>query len=568
MIKVVTVEQMRSIEKATDAAGVSYAQMMQHAGRAVADVVKELLDDDAQDNRVAVLVGPGNNGGDGLVAARILKEETDAEVGCYLLKARDDSDEVFATARDAGVFIAVAEDDQRWRALNNLVSTADVVVDALLGTGARLPIEGDMQKLLKQASSALVHLPYGLDADGAGLTCPSNPAAPEGRRAAVVAVDCPSGLDCDTGALDPLAIQADITVTFAAAKFGQFIFPGAEAVGALFVAGIGTPAKLTELAAVDVELADGAGVVGLLPARPRNSHKGTFGHVMVVAGSVNYTGAAALSAQAAYRAGAGLVTLAVPQAIYPILASQLRETIWLLLPHDMGVISSAALEVFHEEAGEVDAMLLGPGLGREEATAEFMRGLFQGDQQAKKGSIGFGVHSREQPEVAGESNGLTGPLVVDADGLNLLSHMDGWWKLLPAGSILTPHPGEMARLCDMEMDAVQSDRWNVARSRAQKWNCVVVLKGAFTVIAGPDGHIVTMPFATDALATAGTGDVLSGCITGLLAQGLAPFDAAVAGAYVHGLAGQIASGQMSSRSVMAGDVLDALAEAFEATTGL
>lgn len=562
MVKIVTVEQMKAIEKATDAAGVSYAEMMQHAGRAVAEVIKGTFEDDSTGRRIAVLVGPGNNGGDGLVAARILAEETDVEVGCYLLAARPDSDEVYTAAVGAGVFVANAEDDQRWRVLKNLVGNADVVVDALLGTGARLPIEGDLAKILNHAASVLQKPASGdLEGDPLGVVWPSAPIIVDRKQAFVVAVDCPSGLNCDTGEIDPLALPADITVTFAAAKPGQLTFPGAAAVGELIVAGIGTPANLDEAAGINLELATGSGVARLLPERGADSHKGTYGRALLVAGSVNYTGAAALAALGAYRAGAGLVTLAVPQPIYPILAASIREATWLLLPHTMGIVNGAALDVLKGESGDFDAMLLGPGLSQEEDSLEFVRGLLQGERRAKKGSLGFAA-SRVEDQDAQAGWELDVPLLIDADGLNLLAQIDDWSELVPTNTILTPHPGEMSRLTGMAIDQVNADRIGIATEKAREWKCVVVLKGAFTIIAGPDGQATVLPFAVDALATAGTGDVLSGLIVGLLAQGVAPYEAAVAGGYVHGLAGRIAGDNASSRSVIAGDVLAAIPDAF------
>lgn len=554
MIKIVSVEQMRAIEQATDAAGTSYDQMMQLAGRAVAEVVKLLLGENPSEKRVAVLVGPGNNGGDGLVAARILKEEVGAEVGCYLSRRRGDDDPVFKAAEAAGVFIAVSEDDQRWRVLKNLVANADVVIDALLGIGARLPVEGDLKKILQHSAAALERdrLPAEV------VAWPAAPLQPPRPGPVVVAVDCPSGLNSDTGELDPAAISADITITFAAAKFGHLLLPGAEAVGELVVAPIGTPGDLPELVAITSELATGRGVAALLPKRPPTGHKGTFGRAVIVAGSVNYTGAAALAGFAAYRAGAGLVSLAVPQAIYPILAAQLPEATWLLLPHELGVINAAALDVFQEEVGDLDALLIGPGLGREEQTLRFMRGLLYGHDQASRGRIGF---RGSQAVSAGENNDrreLPASLIIDADGLNLLSQIDDWWKTLPPETVLTPHPGEMARLTGFSREEILRDRFAVARKKAAEWNCVVVLKSAFTVVAAPDSRIVVSPFATDALATAGTGDVLAGLLVGLMAQGASPFDAAVAATYIHGLAGKLAGDAASTRSVLAGDVLRAV----------
>jgi hydroxyethylthiazole kinase-like uncharacterized protein yjeF len=552
MIKIVSVEQMQAIERATDAAGTSYDEMMQHAGRAVAEAIKSLLGDETATKRVAVLVGPGNNGGDGLVAARILKEETKAEIGCYLLKPRSEDDQVFTAARDAEVALTLAEDDQRWRVLKKLVGNADILVDALLGTGARLPIRDNLKKLLDYTSNAL-HRSQGGET-GAPLIWPRSPHPGTLQKTIVVAVDCPSGLDCDTGELDKSAIPADYTVTFAGAKTGQFIFPGAAAIGELIVADIHTPPDLPEVEAITTELATGQGIKALLPARPLDGHKGTFGRAVIIGGSVNYTGAAALSGEAAYRVGAGLVTMAVPQAIYPILAAQLRETTWLLLPHTMGVINDAAINILLTEVGEAEAWLIGPGISHEEETAAFLRGLLKADHRPKKGNIGFGRTDLSEPD-----NGQTPdfpPLVIDADGLNLLAEIDAWWELLPPGTILTPHPGEMARLAGLDAPPHQHERLGLAIEKAAEWGCVVVLKGAFTVIAEQEGKAIVLPFATDALATAGSGDVLAGCIVGMLAQGLNPFEAAVSGPYVHALAGEIAARkQGSSRSVIAGDVL-------------
>jgi NAD(P)H-hydrate epimerase len=258
--------------------------------------------------------------------------------------------------------------------------------------------------------------------------------------------------------------------------------------------------------------------------------------------------------------GAGLVTMAVPQAIYPVLAAHLREATWLLLPHDMGVLNADAVEVFREEAGSAESLLLGPGLGDDEQTEAFIRGLLHGNRQARRGSIGF-VAPQARSASGEEAGLLLGPLVIDADGLNLLARMEKWWAYLPAGTILTPHPGEMARLTGLGREEILADRLAVVMAKSAEWQCNIVLKGAFTTVAAPDGRLTVMPFATDALATAGTGDVLAGCIAGLLAQGAKPYEAAIAGAYVHGLAGRLAGKKLGRRSVMAGDLLDSLPDA-------
>ena len=559
MIKIVTVEEMRSIEAAADAAGVSYADMMQNAGRAVAEVVRALIGERTEGVRIAALIGPGNNGGDGLVAARILKQETSAEVGCYLVKARADDDPNFAAAREAGVFLAVLADDQRRRVLHNLVANADILIDALLGTGARLPVSGDLKKVLDEASAAL-NRTRPVSAEASHLFWAASPRRGDRPGTRVVAVDCPSGLDCDSGEVDPAAIRADVSVTFAAAKHGHLKFPGAKAAGELVIAPIGIPDDLAKIKAVAPELLTGEAVAAMLPARSRDSHKGSYGKAMIVAGSVNYTGAPVLAARAAYRAGAGLIRLAVPQMIYPMAASQIPEAIWSLLPSEMGAINASAVEVVTEDLAGYNCLLLGPGIGQDEVTADFVRDLLgSAGRRAHKGKIGFGIAQPAEEEPAG--TGLAVPVVIDADGLNLLAKMDNWPSLLPERTVLTPHVGEFARLTGLERDAIQAARIDLAHEKAVEWKCIVVLKGAFTVVAGSEGQIAVVPFATDALAKAGTGDVLAGCILGLLAQGASPFEAAAASAYLHGLSGVLAAQHGAPRSALASDIVAGLPEA-------
>jgi NAD(P)H-hydrate epimerase len=382
-------------------------------------------------------------------------------------------------------------------------------------------------------------------------------------RPLVVAVDCPSGLDCDTGALDPLTLAAALTVTFAAAKRGHFAFPGATAAGELVVADIGIDPDLPELASVPVELATHEAVQASLPARPPDAHKGTFGRALIVAGSLNYTGAAFLAGAAAARVGAGLVTLAVPSPIYPVLAAQLPEATWVLLPNEMGVLSAPAVAMMRKEFARSQALLVGPGFGQEKETAAFVRRWLGVDEPAgvRRGGLGFvAAGPAEADDGQGEAD--TPPLVLDADALKLLSQVDRWPSRLPRETVLTPHPGEMAVLTGLDKDAIQDDRLGIAQKYAADWGHVVVLKGAFTLVAAPDGRTTILPFATAALAHAGTGDVLAGAIVGLLAQGMRPYEAAVAAGYLHGLAGlQAASSLGSTAAVLASDVMEGLIEA-------
>jgi NAD(P)H-hydrate epimerase len=553
-MKLVSVDQMRRIEQAADAAGHTYAAMMERAGTAVANVVQSRLKElslrppaSASDLRHLILVGPGNNGGDGLVAARALRE-AGAQVSCYLLKDRPD-DTLLAAARDQGCFVAIAPDDLQFRVLRRLVKGADVIVDALLGTGAARPIEGDLAKILGIVKSEIK--------ESKGLvtrelvSIPAVPTvSPSFPEPLVVAVDGPTGLNYDIGALDPAAIPADVTVTFAYPKLGHFAFPGASACGQLVIADIGTDPELAK--DIKREVADTEMIRAMLPARPADAHKGTFGKAMIVAGSVYYSGAAALSAQAATRVGAGLVTLCSPRSIYNVVASKMTEVTYLLLPDDMGVLTVDGVQVLAERIGGYQALLIGPGLSAEKETVAFVRRLLSVEPPSKKARMGF-QSSVADPESAKLA---LPPLVVDADALNALAEVDGWAERLPRPAILTPHPGEMARLMRLDdKSSIGQDRAGVAQRMAAEWGHVIILKGAFTVIANPDGRAVVLPFANPALATAGSGDVLAGAIVGLLAQGLAPFESAICGAYLHGLAGELARREIGDAGVVAGDVL-------------
>jgi len=570
-MKIVTVEEMRRIEAASNVAGHSYAEMMERAGRAVAEALAAWRE--VRHKRVLVLVGPGNNGGDGLVAARYLAE-AGARVACYLLRPRDPAkDENFRLVQERGLDVVLAGEDEEWRSLHDLARGADVVVDALLGTGTRLPLRGALAEMLGRVGQSLAERKQVPRKVLTSLS-PTSPLSPplggmkgglppmEGMKEGiplVVAVDGPSGLDYDSGALDKVAVPADLTVTFAYPKPGHFCFPGAGALGELVVADIGTDPALA--ADVALEVITPKMVREWLPPRPPDAHKGTFGKALIVGGSVNYTGAAYLAGAAATRAGAGLVTLALPAAIHTAIAAHLVEATYLLLPHEFGVIAASAASVLAERLEGYDALLVGPGLGRERETAAFVETLLGG--VGGKRRLGFGG--------AGESTSplpALPPLVVDADGLNTLAEMEDWPKRLPSGSILTPHPGEMARLMGCTIGDVQANRMMAAQSQAATWSQVVVLKGAHTVVAAPDGRTAIEPFANPGLATAGTGDVLAGTIVALRAQGLGVFEAAAAGAYLHGLAGELACAEVGIAGMVAGDMLARLPQAWQRVAGV
>jgi NAD(P)H-hydrate epimerase len=301
-------------------------------------------------------------------------------------------------------------------------------------------------------------------------------------------------------------------------------------------------------------------VSGLLPERPLDAHKGTFGTALIAAGSASYTGAALLAGKAAYRVGAGLVTMAVPSMLHTALAGQFPEATWSLLPHERGFFSREAAKKLAESFERATALLVGPGFGMEESTQAFLDDLLTGNSAPKKvpGRMGF----LQEPQAKKEEPATNLPaMVIDADGLKLLAKIKDWHKILPAPAVLTPHPGEMAILTDLSTEEIQNDRIGIATQYAKFWGHVIVLKGAFTVIAAPDGNSTVVPVASPALARAGTGDVLAGLIVGLRAQGLDAYDAAVAGAWIHAQAGLVAADDLGSvASVLAGDVLEAVSD--------
>ena len=539
-IKVFTVEEMVAAEKAADASGVTYEQMMEIAGRSVARAIMDRYT--VKGRSVMVLVGPGNNGGDGLVAGRYLAE-AGADVALYLYRPRDPQEDAnFARVQEMGLFHANAEDDQRYRVLRLRLQGTDILIDALLGTGVDRPIGGELATMMKQVHAGLDERAHeraherarerGREGEGSKRALTTIDAvelpAENGGRPAVVAVDCPSGLNTDTGALDPLAIPADLTVTFAGPKRGHFIFPGAEAVGELVVADIGIEEGLPEVESVSLELVTAQMARDLLPARPIGGHKSTFGWALVAAGSENYWGAPLLCGRGAYRAGAGLVAVGVPEAIRPVVAGQLPEATYPPVPDEANMGADSARALLDVVDG-YDALLFGPGLSEAEAFVEAL---------------------------LAEAERLP-PLVVDADGLNTLAKIENWPGRLPANTVLTPHPGEMARLVGAPLAEVKEmDRVELAREKAAAWGHVVLLKGAYTVVAAPDGRAVLQPFAHPILGTAGSGDVLAGVIVALLAQGVAPYEAAVLGGYLHGAAGRLAAEEVGDAGLLAAEIAD------------
>ncbi len=497
---------MREIDRECARLGTPVGVLMENAGKAVAEETRRSLG--AMENqRILCLIGPGNNGGDGLVAARYL-HGWGAGVSLYLCSQRPPDDANLELARGRGIACLEAAQDKNMEKLDGMLASATCVIDAILGTGKMRPLGGVFRQVLERVGEAR-----------------------KNRDIYIVAVDLPSGLDADSGAVDPACLYADSTITLAFPKPGLFSFPGAERVGKLKIADIGIPGHLAE--SVMTELMTGDWARAVLPERPLNANKGSFGRVLVAAGSINYIGAADLACNGALRVGTGLVTLATPASLQPVLASKLTEATYLPLPESRpGIVSAGAAEIIAAQSGQYHVLLLGCGLGQSQSAVEFVSSLLFGE-------------------------GLPA-LVLDADALNILAQTPHWWQWLAKNAILTPHPGEMARLCGLSVEEVQSDRVSVARRFAAEWRKTIVLKGAYTVVAAPDGGCRVSPFANPGLASAGTGDVLAGAIAGLVAQGLPLFEAGSLGVYLHGRAGEMVRDRLGDAGMMASDLLPVL----------
>lgn len=539
-MNLVTVSEMINLESEANERGLGYEQMMRNAGLALADVIHERYGH-TQSRNILGLIGSGNNGGDTLIAlSELIKRGW--IVNAYVIKKRKKNDPLVLNIINNDGRVICVDEDRSYIKLQELIGSSDIILDGILGTGFKLPLRKEISAPL-QVFSKFDTLPE------------------------IVAVDCPSGVDCDTGETVEETLHADLTVCMAAIKKGLLKFPAFEYVGEIAVVDIGLPKNLPEFMNIQTSVVDQGMVRKMLPARPLDAHKGTFGTCMIIGGSTNYCGAVLLSAASAYRIGAGLVRAAIPGVIYDAIAGQLPECTWIILPHSAGAISGSASAVVQDNLDRVTAILIGPGLGQEKETQEFMKNLLQFEETPiKKTAIGF---LGQLKKAENEEPHSQPTFVFDADALNLLSNIGGWHQMLKQRAVLTPHPGEMATLTGLRVDEVQKDREGVAKDFAAKWGHVVVLKGAVTIIASPDGETAFIPIATPALASAGTGDVLSGMIAGLVGQGMIAFDAAVAGAWLHARAGVAAAKKQGQViSITASDVIGEISFALKETTSM
>ncbi len=522
-MRIVTAAEMRSLEEAAFARGVEAPALMQQAGSGVAQIIRRLAPQPGA--RVVALLGGGNNGGDGEVAASALAS-AGVRVSVWSSTPRP---ELFGPGRHG--LIALENRDDLEAALRE----ADIVLDALVGTGGRA----------------------GLRPETAAITRLVNTVPP--RAARVVALDIPTGVDATTGDAHEDAVVAHVTVTLGSPKRGLLVPPGNRYAGRVEVVdlGLGDPPEPGPRMTTDADFR------ARLPRRLPDAHKSDCGTLLVVAGAVTYTGAPGFVAEAAMRAGTGLATMAVPRAIAGVVAAAVREATLLPLPDD----GSGAMKMLTEAMHRYTAAVVGPGLGRDPETTQFLNRLLGAGEAQSRPSLGFGGSARAS-DAGTAILPASLPLLVDADGLNWLAEMPDWWTRVSRPMILTPHPGEMARLAKMEIEEVRHDPWGTAAACAAKWNKVVVLKGGPTVVAAPDGSFWAAPGGNAALATAGTGDVLAGIIGGFLAQGLDPLDAAVCGVHLGARAGWIAADRVGVYGTMATDLIPAIAAALHDIMGV
>ncbi len=507
-MKLLSAEQMRDVDRrATEEYLIPSLILMENAGLRVLERIKSVIGE-LNNARIIILAGKGNNGGDGLVLGRhlinagarvdtfVLGEPQNLSTDAYINYS------ILARMTDSLFPLRVDEDLER---LRTILWSADLIVDAIYGIGFR----GSLNDF-ETGIAAMVN----------------------GSRALVLSVDIPSGVEADTGKVQGVAIKADYTVTLALPKLGLMVEPGSEYRGELTVADISIPKRLLEDDKFKLNLISEAMVQRLIKPRSPESHKGTYGHALVIGGSTGMTGAVIMTSYAALRTGAGLVTAAIPESLLPILQAAIMEVMGRPLPQtSIGTISLEALPIMEELLGTVSVCAIGPGMSRYQDANSIIRSLI------------------EKSEV---------PILIDADGLNALEGDTAILKDRPIPIVITPHPGEMSRLTGLAMADIQQNRLDIARHYAAEWGITVVLKGNKTVVASPSGEAFINTSGNPGMATAGSGDVLSGIILGLMAQGMEAPSAAWAGVYIHGRAGDQAKAINGQRGLIAGDLLNHL----------
>ncbi len=508
-VKILTAELMQGVDRtAIEVLGVPGLVLMENAALGVVDALAERW---PKAESVVIFCGPGNNGGDGFAVGRHL-EVRGYRVCLEMVGQASEGDGHLQSeiCRRMGMSMSVVDSEEAVKRALHEAREADLVIDALFGTGLTRPLAARYASLVE-----------GLNA----LCLP------------LLAVDLPSGLDASKHVPIGPHIRADLTVTFAAPKIAQVMFPAAEAVGDLVVTDLGIPPALVEDSPSQLHLIEPEDLQPCLPPRRADTHKGTYGHLLIVAGGPGKSGAAVLAARAAIRSGVGLITVGVPSPLLHGVDQSSAESMTLeLAAGARGELDEVAAETILRECEGRDALALGPGLGTETGTAAAVR------QAALACPL---------------------PLVLDADGLNAFAGRLDELATREAPTVLTPHPGELARLLDVGTGEIQANRIAFARQAAEVAGAIVVLKGHQTLVAEADGNVWVNPTGNPGMATGGSGDVLTGIVGSFLAQGIAPIRAALAAVYLHGLAGDLAAQRVGEPCLAAGDLLDELPAAFD-----
>ncbi|MFQ5869783.1 MAG: NAD(P)H-hydrate dehydratase [Candidatus Zixiibacteriota bacterium] len=507
-MKLSTAQQMKNIDKsAIEGMGIPGLKLMEVAGKSVAEVIADYMVE-VEDKKVLIFCGKGNNGGDGFVVARYLTE-WGAKVDCFLLgkktEVKGDTNVNLKKALDLNISITEVQSPTEL----DREMDADLLVDGIFGTGFKGEIGGELGEIVERLNQ---------------LEIPK------------LSIDAPSGLDCDTGEVASNCFRADVTVTLALPKLGQFVFPGKSYCGHTHVADIGIPQKAVEGEEIKLNVLTPSEVASMLPKRPPDGHKGTFGKLAIIAGSVGMTGAATLTSLSALKAGCGMVILGCPSSLNDIFEIKMTEVMTKPLPEvrRKRVLAKRSLGEIRQLLKWADTLALGPGLGQHFETVELVQRLV---------------------------STLKHPVVIDADGLNALAKNVDILKNRKTPTIITPHIGELSRLVGLPIEEIERDRIEIARKTASDFGLILVLKGAPTVIAEPGGEVWINPTGNDGMATAGCGDVLTGIIASFLTQGMGPLEAAICGVYIHGLAGDLAAYDRGQFGSIAGDIMEMVPEA-------
>ena len=525
-MKVLTAAEMREVDRlTTERYGIPSSQLMETAGRSVAEACRDLLADRIAGAKVCVLCGKGNNGGDGFVAARHLQDDK-ADVKVYLFcqpqEVRGDAAASLQRWRELGNAVISISSGESWKSAWPEIAAADVIVDAIFGTGFRGAATGVIAEAIERINE-------------------HSQQTTAARPSLILAVDTPSGLPSDVQAAEGPVLHAHHTVTFTAPKPGQLVSPEAVAAGALHVADIGSPtALIEELGRSNLRWIEPQEFAGLPLLRTFDSHKGLYGHALIVAGALGKSGAAAMASHGALRSGAGLVTTAAPDLVLPVVASAHPE----LMTEPLASTASGAASVRNLERGRFaeisdnkTVLAIGPGLGLDPETQEFIR------------------------KVVRETDL---PIILDADGLNAFAgNADALRERKSRFLAITPHPGEMARLLMRSTKEIQRERVATAQKAARRWNAHVILKGSHTLIAAPDGALFVNSTGNPGLAKGGSGDVLTGILAGLTAQFKTEDWGRVLalGVYLHGKAAELATQSIDQSGLLASEVADALPHA-------